>query len=98
MARRSPPPAPSIGRWVRRANEKAPAFRPAPYSLLKETSDLGADVRQDGVDLTTEERDRHDRQDGDQGQDQRVLGQALASLVAGNQAVQVLEHLRHPPN
>src|SRR4051794_39837706 len=88
-ARRSEPPC-------RGQQKKAPAFRPAPALSLGQL-DAGTDARQDAVDLTAEERDRRDRQDGDQGQDQRVLSKTLTTLVAVNQADQVLEHLRNPP-
>src|SRR5437879_5181196 len=59
--------------WRRR-----PAARVTRCWLL----DRVADLAQDRADLVAQEDQRDDGNDGDQGEDQRVLGEALAVFVA----------------
>ena len=48
------------------------------------------DVAEDGRDLAAEENEGDDRDDGDEREDQRVLGQTLALLVPTNGGEELL--------
>ena len=52
-------------------------------------------VRQDGGDLATKEDEGRDRDDGDQGEDQGVLSEALAILIVALQ--KEIDHVSGPP-
>src|SRR3989304_5567191 len=52
--------------------------------------DRGADVREERLDLAAQEDEGDDRDDGDEGEDQRVLREPLAFLVASNGGKELL--------
>jgi hypothetical protein len=63
----------------RAGDGKAPGMSPALVPRLQ--LDRGADLAQDRADLVAEEDEGDDRDDRDQGEDQRVLREALALLA-----------------
>ena len=64
---------------------KAPGAVGEPDAPLHPTGLDGlADRAQDRADLAAEEDQGDDRDDGDEGEDQRVLGEALAFLIAAD--------------
>src|SRR5918997_1434772 len=80
----------SLGSVARRESERAGPrmvnagdLSPAP-AVTDRDLDGRADLAQDRADLAAEEDQGDDRDDRDQGEDQCVLGQALALLVAAD--------------
>ena len=55
--------------------------------------DRAADLAQDRADLVAQEDQRDDRDDGDEREDQRVLGEALALLVAAKRREERVDEL-----
>ncbi len=62
--------------------------------------DRGADVAQDGADLAAQEDEGHDGHDDDEGEDERLLGEALAVFLAakGHQDAIDQGHVENSPS
>src|SRR5215210_497501 len=82
LRNRKPPANWLGGSGEDRETRTAGPRRPGGWLLSSfERLDRGADLAQDRADLPTEEDQGDDRDDGDEGEDQRVLGETLAFLV-----------------
>jgi len=71
--------------------KKPPAPTRVPAVRCATASDRRADLRKDGADLGAEEDEGDDRDDRDQGEDQRIFGKTLAFLIpaeGSNECVQ----------
>src|SRR3972149_3742089 len=85
---------------VERSNGPPPAGDGPSVGSCRRCLDLRADLRKDRRDLLAEEDERHDRDDGDQRQDERVLRQALTLVVTAELEVpaqQEIDHIDGPP-
>src|SRR3712207_502483 len=68
-----------------------PARCARPARLLERVADAG----EERGDLAAQEDQRHDHQDGDEGDDQRVLDQPLPLLLPGVEPIERLSKLQH---
>ena len=90
--RKAVPDVPWRTTAARRTKTKTPACRPAsPYPLIGGGLQSLPDARQNGANLAAQEDERRNGDDRDEGEDQRVFGKTLATLIA----IQKSPKLRH---
>src|SRR3954462_9172002 len=88
IARQGHPDEASLDKWT-----AGPRRHRRSESTRQILLDRGADLAQDRGDLAAQEDQGDDRNDGDEGEDQRVLGETLAFLVTTKERDKSSKHL-----